>query len=419
MTSFIKRTSFVFILLLISLSVDKVPASEPQAMFEAAEHVAMGDSIQIFFFKNDPGDHKHIFYFSNGLKLTYGDILAFGDYYGNYSAPISQGVTLLDRQQRFMDAFYSFQSQQAGLEAEQILKIILDEKQFIEKAMKNGEKEEDAYKKILNEVNRRANCVSGGGCSKKFWWLRPGRYTKLLSYNYDHFGQNALDSYQIGHDLAEEKAILAHQTYDLVLLEQAYAMNAFACHFLSDYFSSGHIRTPRIELPNKVTPRIVGDILADYMHDEENQYGLHVHNLKGDHWIMYGDKTYFSKKNKADKRIIHEALQISANQIFAAYLTGNKQSDEEVLAYVPISDEDSVQGNFDISPMFYWDSKTKKIFRRKDIANLYDRHWTHSWLGLTTLIELIRVKGLPSRIKAQLSQFELGKKLLEQEKNHV
>lgn len=38
-----------------------------------------------------------------------------------------------------------------------------------------------------------------------------------------------------------------------------------------------------------VTPSNVGHLLCKYMHDEDNKFGLHVTNLRGDKWISYGD----------------------------------------------------------------------------------------------------------------------------------
>lgn len=80
------------------------------------------------------------------------------------------------------------------------------------------------------ERARKWNCMTGGGCSSLAWWTLPGRFL------------------------------------------------AFACHFLTDYFSAGHIRVPRVELPEHVTPAIVGSLLSGLMH-----------NKQGERWIAYGD----------------------------------------------------------------------------------------------------------------------------------
>lgn len=63
-------------------------------------------------------------------------------------------------------------------------------------------------------------------------------YLGLAEINWDHFGNDAHMSYVIGHYVALEVAKKGDLLY-------AYAMNAFADHFLEDSFAAGHIRTPR------------------------------------------------------------------------------------------------------------------------------------------------------------------------------
>lgn len=78
------------------------------------------------------------------------------------------------------------------------------------------------------------------------------------------------------------------------MLGTAYAYNAFADHFLTDLFASGHLRTSRLELREQCTLPVVGgltgDLLARFMHDEDCPYGLTVHNARGDTRTGYGDK---------------------------------------------------------------------------------------------------------------------------------
>ena len=75
--------------------------------------------------------------------------------------------------------------------------------------------------------------------------LKPGQMLKLAESNYDHFQPNAKEAYVIGHQLAVEKAREAANSDELrreKLLCEAYSIDAFACHFLTDCFASGHIR---------------------------------------------------------------------------------------------------------------------------------------------------------------------------------
>jgi hypothetical protein len=74
----------------------------------------------------------------------------------------------------------------------------------------------------------------------------PG-YLGLAQINWDHFGADARTAYNAGHATAIQKAVSGD-------LDGAYAMNAFADHFLEDSFSSGHLRTPRRLLHKSTDP---------------------------------------------------------------------------------------------------------------------------------------------------------------------
>src|ERR1041385_2729924 len=62
--------------------------------FEGGEHTAIGDSVLLHFSASDRGTPAHEVKLTlpNGLKLTYGQIVALGgDFYGIPDAPISDG----------------------------------------------------------------------------------------------------------------------------------------------------------------------------------------------------------------------------------------------------------------------------------------------------------------------------------------
>ena len=91
-----------------------------------------------------------------------------------------------------------------------------------------------------------ADEITGG-----VWFLGipviKGRKLELAENNYDHFLPYAKDAYLTGHQLAKEKAREASQyprdpELRKKLLHEALSMEAFACHFLTDSFASGHIR---------------------------------------------------------------------------------------------------------------------------------------------------------------------------------
>jgi hypothetical protein len=73
------------------------------------------------------------------------------------------------------------------------------------------------------------------------------RYKNLALENIPHFsgGGTALATWQAIHRDAVLAALEAGKKGDSGGLARAYAMNAFGDHFLTDSFSSGHVRTPR------------------------------------------------------------------------------------------------------------------------------------------------------------------------------
>ncbi len=103
----------------------------------------------------------------------------------------------------------------------------------------------EVYEKLGNSLAKDYDNALGGT------WiggvpLISGRMMSLAKNNYDHFLPSAQEAYQVGHELAIEKAREAGRAQQdrqqLLLLEEAYTMDAFACHFFTDCFSSGHIR---------------------------------------------------------------------------------------------------------------------------------------------------------------------------------
>jgi len=403
---------FVFAFLVSATSIHALNISPS---YTSSEHVLLGNKVTLYFSSTDPGQKGAIIHLANGLSLTYGEILSLPDFYEIVGSPIALAKNNIERNARFLAAFQSFAKDPNGVaEVRKIMDIIYDEMKMVDEGMKQGLTPEEIYKAIGHDNDRKYNCVTGGGCSSYTWLLFPGRYLKLAMQDYDHFGQNAWISYVTGHRLAIEQAVLAHQTGDISQLETAYAINAFACHFLSDRFAAGHIRTPRQEAAEHVTPSTVGSLVVNFMHEEENASSLHVHNRNGDHWLAYGDKSYFNQKNDTHREILDKTLQASADQVFAAYITGSPSHEiDTVYNLIPQADEVENMGHYDISPLFYWDTHSQNLMRRSEISNPYDRHWTANWWGWTTLIELQRLKGLTEIDQAQLALSNLAEKAVQ------
>lgn len=152
--------------------------------------------------------------------------------------------------------------------------------------------------------------------------VQSGRMMALANYNWDHFGPggHSAKAYFAGH-------LLALQTAADGDLDLAYKYDAFACHYLSDMFASGHLRTPRKELNNGKTScapfwiETTGNYMSKLMHDEENKGGLWVHNNLGQAWMAFGDTEFAYPVNKENRIRQKETLQASVNEVYESYKT--------------------------------------------------------------------------------------------------
>ena len=380
-----------------------VGAEIPRAGFALSEHLAAGQQVTLLFDVTNPGERNKPLHLPNGLNLSFGNILSLGDLCGIPGKPISLGDTQEERQQRFLNAFYSFaKNGDAVDEIKQLNQVIEKELEKIEAGVGRGETPESIYQRDGNEVGRQINCISGGGCQSSTWWMFPGRYLKLAMENYDHFVPNAKITYLTGHQVALKQAQKAHQTGLREDLELAYAMDAFACHFLSDHFAAGHIRTPRMQLAKQVSPALLGALLAIFMHNEENNQGVHVHNTNGEYWLVYGDFSYLNSLNHTNRQILERTLQQSVDAIFYTYYSGIMSDPEAILVFIPEADETKGTTNRDITPLFYWDEETQHLLRRQEISNLFDRNMTANWWGWSTLMELRRHHPTTKEMRAFL-----------------
>jgi hypothetical protein len=242
------------------------------------------------------------------------------------------------------------------------------------------------YDRLGNDLNKAWNKATGGG-SFISDLIPLGRYLKLSTMNWDHFGEWAILAYQAGHAVALGQAITAHNATDpaqaKALLTKAYAMNAFADHFLSDLFSAGHIREPRRQIYQTARVGVTANLCAKGMHDEDCKYGLRVSNAMGDTWRAYGDKRYFDTVDLQNKALVDTAVQASATEIFNAFINGTQPVDPNTyiaLRFAPkLSQaqdyENNPLGNF--VPMFVLDGEAVKC--RNSLNDLNTPGWTKAW----------------------------------------
>lgn len=352
--------------------------------WEGGEHTFIGNQITLQF---PAGPVKPIdapFTMQNGSVLTYGQILALaGDFYGVVGQPICDDPappTVYNK------AFGSLSSGDPA-ELAKILEIMQQEIDAVNQAIKNGSSVFAVYEDLGDTLSAKWNRATGGGVTDQEPWLPLGRYLELASTNWDHFSPWSTVAYKIGHKAAMTLAAQAGAAGNVDQLRQAYALNAFADHFLSDMFSAGHMRTPRKQLWQECTPSNAGSYCARYMHDEDCSQGLTVTNQAGQTWLAYGDKAYFEPANKTNAAICLQAVQASADDIHSAYMNpAIDPTTATALQLVPNTAQLlSQSGPPNGAALFK--STTNGVLRRSVLADRTNYSWG-SWLTLPTLAKL-------------------------------
>lgn len=177
-----------------------------------------------------------------------------------------------------------------------------DKKSNIVKVIKCAYIQKSTHSKQRTEDVEYASCDSTGVLGI------PG-YLEVVSQNYNHFGWNNMLAYV---DFHEKALQYAKQSYDVrstnlaasrALLNKALIFNAYADHYLTDAFASGHIRVPRIQIKEWARDELPGtlrssrgDLLSMFLHNTESmnlrtrkEEGLRVQNSRGDVWLTRGD----------------------------------------------------------------------------------------------------------------------------------
>ena len=200
--------------------------------FCSFEHKCIGEKIEL-----RQAEQKHL-ELPNGVEMAFGQIIALaGDFYGIPKHPIidpSKGIYQADpdHQQRFLAAYNSLvraPKEKLQKELNKVIKALDKESQT---GTSIGDKEWDQ--------------ITGG---KRLDGLpvKHGRMLKLhlAQNNHDHFLPYTKDGYLTGHLLALNKTREASEyagNESKRFLHEALSLDAFACHFLTDSFSSKHIR---------------------------------------------------------------------------------------------------------------------------------------------------------------------------------
>eukprot|EP01013_Petalomonas_cantuscygni_P008298 TRINITY_DN21015_c0_g1_i1.p1 TRINITY_DN21015_c0_g1~~TRINITY_DN21015_c0_g1_i1.p1 ORF type:complete len:417 (+),score=50.78 TRINITY_DN21015_c0_g1_i1:97-1347(+) len=382
---------------MISVLVALIPCV---AAWISSEHKFIGDSVSLSFPTPSPSVPGSSFNYPGvGVNLSFGDLVALsGDLFAA-SQPISDGVDATTRTNTFLAGFRSVFDGDEASQAGPLVNFITIILHSLLQAVRAGEDPPTAVDRICNENH----------CTTKYSTLTHLRYLSLAKTNWDHFrglGSYSTIAYTTGHIAAMSAAAGGN-------LPLAYALDAFACHYLTDGFAAGHIRTPRKALHAAVSPSSVGDLLSKYQHDEANAQSLSVSASVGDGsvWNAYGDGHLFLTANADNMKRVIAAAQSSVDEVFQAFQQSNSPHasssarpavSETVSALVrlanapvtevtdlpvaagmmPLPVGKNIQAMFVARPNATADGGFE-VDRRKDINNLWDLdtipHCVHDW----------------------------------------
>ncbi len=273
--------------------------------FGSSEHVAIGKEIKL-----EGLPDKAPLLMKGATAVYFSDIVALaGDFYGVVNEAICLGGEVSEKPARFKRAFDTL----LLAPDHEVRRILLEIHQEYE-AVSNSGLPRHCYSKQLFKKNRAIKKIKGD-------------IDDLLVDNSDHFHVHAKEAYVVGHAYALELARTAGQNEDLDGLKRAYAIDAFACHFLTDLFSAGHIRNQRglLEIflvkigfpPTQAKP--LAGLLTAAQHEQDGHAGLNVRNEEGEQWRAYGDGSYWAAKNDKNKSQVIKATKHSVDEVFAAY----------------------------------------------------------------------------------------------------
>ena len=194
-----------------------------------------------------------------------------------------------------------------------------------------------------------------------FFAMNYTNYLSLAEHNAKHFGFNNIRQYVTEHtkalslaakarSLKAEQPQVAQETF-----RQAIFQNAFADHFLTDSFASGHIRNPRQQTmewaESRGLPIRTAAALNKVLHDRDGEmrqsgeHGLPVRNARGDEWFARCDAQLFFKNNLDTPAVamVTEAVELSLDEIFSAYDSGDVNSGIfTATQLVPFPDDESI-----------------------------------------------------------------------------
>jgi len=353
----------------------------PRRLFQSSEHWMLGDGLVLppHIAQGQTTSEATVLRLRTGnssfLNLTFGEVVFLaGDYFAVPSEPICFAPNGTEAQRRFLEAFETLAGDPKT--AGGILEYISGLRRGLERAVEAGNHSYAFYDSLGERLNQDLNRITGGGSSLSPY-IPLGTFLKVSEENFDHFSAEscAAKAYAAGHGVAMQVA--RAQGASLAEKTQAYAYEAFAQHFLSDTFSSGHVRTPRVAMRRLLGSQVLSDLLASYMHDEDSRLGLNVTNRRGDRWVAFGDSCLLDPGSARNKQLVSEAMQMGLDGVEGG-------APWAAIDLIPRVDPDPRRPS--ITPMF--SANGTHILRRSDLNAPWDRGVTTYWESAGTLTEL-------------------------------
>lgn len=366
------------------------------------------DQIEVYnpFYDKDNEPSRKIQFTKMLLKysvyesyLSPGDIVALaGDFLGIPDQPIAFGVDDLDQESRFEAALgklINVEENRVHFLEDVVAEIEADNPEDSVRSCIHCSEITWKFRKMNSVTESIAYQIEMMPDSNSLWGkigaFASADYIPLLLKNFDHFGEDAKTAYLAGHRIARKLVSKAKQQNSNELFMQAILAELFACHFLTDLFAGGHIRTPRRELVNhlndpsgnlKKIPNLeistvnlaLAGFFANRMHDNDGMNGIKVH-IKEDKWLAKGDGNYYNIDNTKNATKVCDCMLVALEDIYRVYC-----EDEPVLKdlnslnnYVPqysLSNQVSDNGERLPAPMFY--AENDKLFCGFD-QDLFDK----------------------------------------------
>lgn len=427
---------------------DKSSSSDSRQKYEPSEHKNIGNKAlyklfdkyqQLKQYLDGYIDPATLVITQQYVQMTAGEWVALaGDFYGIVSRPISglptETINFDESKKRFEEAYITLAgiTQIEKSELDKLLTEIREEERVVAIAKQKG----DSVSKVLHERSATSNPkyaeITANSVLARFLVSQmplaitgltiDTRYLSLSETNFDHFGNDAKIAYSAGHEVALMTAAIAKKFFDDKNLTEwkkyftkAITQELFACHFLTDLFSSGHMRVPRKEMAKSLGNYKIAGLLSLIMHNEDGENGLWVTSRKyGERWLAKGDGCLHDNGVEINRERAIEAVTDALISIYEASVFDlDKRTKFDFEDYIP----KPLPANPSTNPSPLFVSTDNKINLRNDLYSSKCYNHDSNWHQIPTLARLWMFKESASIQVDEKKAVELEKKIQDEVKS--